>query len=43
MFSILAIAMYECETRFIELSEEHRLRMLGDRVLRRISGPNREE
>jgi hypothetical protein len=32
-----------CETSFLTLREEHRLRVFENRVLRRIFGPNRDE
>jgi hypothetical protein len=35
--------MYGCETCSLTLGEEHRLRSFENRVLRRISGPNRDE
>jgi hypothetical protein len=39
---ILPVAVCGCETWFLELRKEHRLRVLDNRVLR-IFGPNREE
>jgi hypothetical protein len=33
---ILPVVLYGCETRFLTLWEEHRLRVFEDRVLRRI-------
>jgi hypothetical protein len=35
--------MYRCETWSLTLSEEHRLRVFENRVLRRIFGPKRDE
>jgi hypothetical protein len=35
--------LYECETWSLALREEHRLRGFKNRVLRRISGPKRDE
>jgi hypothetical protein len=35
--------MYGCETWALTLSEEHRLRVFANRVLRRIFGPKRDE
>jgi hypothetical protein len=35
--------LYGCETWSLTLREEYRLRVFGNRVLRRISGPKREE
>jgi hypothetical protein len=35
--------LYGCETSFLTLREEHRLRVFEKRVLRRIFGPKREE
>jgi hypothetical protein len=40
---ILPVVEYGCETWSITLKEERRLRVFGDRVLRRIFGPKREE
>jgi hypothetical protein len=39
----LPVVLYGCETWSLALSEEHRLRVVGNRVLRRIFGPKREE
>jgi hypothetical protein len=39
---ILPVALYGCETWSHRLTEEHRLRVSENRVLRRISGPRRE-
>jgi hypothetical protein len=35
--------MYGCETESLTIREEHRLRVFGNRVLRRIFGPKRYE
>jgi hypothetical protein len=35
--------LYGCETRSVTWREEHRLRIFENRVLRKISGPKREE
>jgi hypothetical protein len=35
--------MYGCETWSLTVREEHRFRVLENRVLRRIFGPKREE
>jgi hypothetical protein len=40
---ILPVVLYRCETWFLTLREEHRLRVFENRVLRRIFGPKREE
>jgi hypothetical protein len=40
---ILPVVLYGCETWSLTLREEHRLRVLENRVLRRIFGPKREE
>jgi hypothetical protein len=40
---ILPVVLYGCETWSLTLREEHRLRVFENRVLRRISGPKREE
>jgi hypothetical protein len=37
------VVLYVCETWFLTLREEHRLRMFENRVLRRIFGPKRDE
>jgi hypothetical protein len=41
--SILPVVLYGCETWSLTLSEEHRLRVFENRVLRRIFGPKRDE
>jgi hypothetical protein len=40
---ILPVVLYGCETLSPTLREEHRLRVVENRVLRRIFGPNRDE
>jgi hypothetical protein len=42
---ILPVVLYGCETCFLTLREEHRLRVFENRVrvLRRIFGPERDE
>jgi hypothetical protein len=40
---ILLVVLYGCETCFLTLREEHRLRVFENRVLRRIFGPKRDE
>jgi hypothetical protein len=40
---ILTVVLYGCETWSLTLREEHRLRVFGNRVLRRIFGPTRDE
>jgi hypothetical protein len=37
------VVQYGCETWPLTLREEHRLRVFENRVLRRISGPKRDE
>jgi len=37
------VVLCECETWSLTLREERRLKVLGNRVLRRIFGPKREE
>ena len=39
----LCVALYGCETWSLTLWEERRLRVLENRVLRRIFGPKRNE
>jgi hypothetical protein len=39
---ILPLVLYGCETWSLTLSEEHRLRVFENRVLRRIFGPERD-
>jgi hypothetical protein len=40
---ISPVVLYGCETWSLILREEHRLRVLENRVLRKIFGPKREE
>ena len=40
---ILPVVLYGCETWSLTLLEERRLRVLENRVLRRIFGPRRDE
>jgi hypothetical protein len=40
---ILPVVLYGCETWFLTLREEHRLRVFENRELRRIFGPKRDE
>jgi hypothetical protein len=40
---ILPVILYGCETRSLTLREEHRLRVVENRVLRRIFGPKTDE
>jgi hypothetical protein len=40
---ILPVVLYGCETSSPTLREKHRLRVFGNRVLRRIFGPKRNE
>jgi hypothetical protein len=40
---ILPLVLCECETWFLTLREERKLRVFENRVLRRIFGPRRDE
>jgi hypothetical protein len=40
---ILPVVLYGCETWSVTLREEYKLRVFGNRVLRRIFGPKNEE
>jgi hypothetical protein len=40
---ILPVVLYGCETWFLTLRKEHRLRVFETRVLRIIFGPKRDE
>jgi hypothetical protein len=40
---ILPVVLYGCETWFLALREEHRMRVFENKVLRRIFGPKRDE
>ena len=39
---ILPVILYGCESWFLTLREEHRLRVFKNRVLRRIFGPKKK-
>jgi hypothetical protein len=39
----LLVVLYRCETWSLTLREERRLRLLENKVLRRIFGPKRDE
>jgi hypothetical protein len=40
---ILPVVLYRCETWSLILRQKHRLKVFENRVLRRISGPTRDE
>jgi hypothetical protein len=40
---ILPVVLHECETWSLTLRQKHRLKVSENRVLRRISGPMRDE
>jgi hypothetical protein len=40
---ISPVLLYGCETWSLTLREDHRLRVIENRVLRRIFGPKRDE
>ena len=40
---ILPVVLYGCETWSLTLTEERRLRVFENRVLRRVFGPKRDE
>jgi hypothetical protein len=40
---VVPVVLYACETWSLALREKHRLRVLENRVLRRIFGPKRDE
>jgi hypothetical protein len=40
---ILPVIFYGCETWYLTIREEHRMRVFENKVLRRIFGPKREE
>jgi sorting nexin-29 len=40
---ILLVVLYGCETWSLTLREEHRVRVFGNKVLRKIFGPKRDE
>ena len=37
------VVLYGCETWFLTLTEQHRLKVYENTVLRKISGPSRDE
>jgi hypothetical protein len=39
----MPVVLCECETLSLTLREEHRLKVFGNRMLRRIFGPRRDE
>ena len=39
---ILPVVLYGCETWYLTLREEYRLRVFENRILRRIFGPKRD-
>jgi hypothetical protein len=39
---ILHVVLYGCETWFLTVREEHKLRVFKNRVLRRIFGPKKD-
>jgi hypothetical protein len=41
--TILPVVLYGCKTWTLTLTDEHRLRVFENRVLRRIFGPKRDE
>jgi len=43
MSIIFPVVLYRCETWSLTLREERRLRVFGNRVLRRIFGAKRDE
>jgi hypothetical protein len=40
---ILTVVLHGCETWFLTLGEEHRLKVFENRMLKRILGPKRDE
>jgi hypothetical protein len=40
---ILPVVLYGCETWYLTLGEDQKLKVFGNRVLRRIFGPKRDE
>jgi hypothetical protein len=42
-YILLPVVLYGCETWFLILKEEHRLRVFENRVLRKIFVPKRDE
>jgi hypothetical protein len=43
MLGLLPVFLYGCETWSLTLREERRLRVLENRVLRRVFGPKKDE
>jgi hypothetical protein len=43
LLNFLPVVLYVCETWSLTSREEHRLRVYGNRVLRRIFGPKKDE
>jgi hypothetical protein len=43
LYNILSVDLYGCNTWSLTLREEHRLRVLENRMLRRIFGMKRDE
>jgi hypothetical protein len=41
--AILPVVLYGCDTWFLTLREEHRLRVFENRVIRRMFGPKTDE
>jgi hypothetical protein len=39
----MPVVLYGCETWYLTLREEHRLRMFENRVIRRVFGPKSDE
>jgi len=39
----LSVVLYGCDTWSLALNEKHRLRVLENRIMRRIPGPKMEE
>ena len=40
---LLCVVLYGCETWYLTSREEYWLRMFGNRVLRKVFGPKRQE
>jgi len=40
---ILSVVLHECETWTLTMREERKLRLIENRVLRKIFGPNRDD
>ena len=43
IYRILPVVLYECETKSLTFREERRLTVFGNRVLREILEPKRDE